>query len=150
MEQINWRWRHFDTMSAAAWHDILMLRADVFVVEQACPYKDPDHKDIVSWHLTGHIGDDLMATMRVVPPGVSYDECSIGRVVVPESLRGQRRGVELMQVGIAFCESRWNTGIRISGQGYLTGFYEALGFETIHGPYMEDDIPHYEMLKPGV
>ena len=63
---------------------------------------------------------------------------------------GQRRGVELMQVGIAFCESRWNTGIRISGQGYLKGFYEALGFETIHGPYMEDDIPHYEMLKPGV
>ena len=150
MEQINWRWRHFDTMSAAAWHNILMLRADVFVVEQACPYKDPDHKDIVSWHLTGHIGDVLMATMRVVPPGVSYDECSIGRVVVPESLRGQRRGVTLMQIGIAFCESRWNTGIRISGQGYLTGFYEALGFETIHGPYMEDDIPHYEMLKPGV
>ena len=96
------------------------------------------------------MGDDLVATMRVVPPGVSYDECSIGRVVVPESLRGQRRGVELMQVGIAFCESRWNTGIRISGQGYLKGFYEALGFETIHGPYMEDDIPHYEMLKPGV
>ena len=55
-----------------------------------------------------------------------------------------------MQVGIAFCESRWNTGIRISGQGYLKGFYEALGFETIHGPYMEDEIPHYEMLKPGV
>ena len=88
--------------------------------------------------------------MRVVPPGVIYDECSIGRVVVPESLRGQRRGVELMHVGIAFCESRWNTGIRISGQLYLKRFYEALGFETIHGPYMEDDIPHYEMLKPGV
>ena len=96
------------------------------------------------------MGDDLVATMRVVPPGVSYDECSIGRVVVPESLRGQRRGVELMQVGIAFCESRWNTGIRISGQGYLKRFYEGLGFETVHGPYMEDDIPHYEMLKPGI
>ena len=54
MEQINWRWRHFETMSAAAWHDILMLRADVFVVEQACPYKDPDHKDPLCWHLTGH------------------------------------------------------------------------------------------------
>jgi ElaA protein len=95
------------------------------------------------------MGNDLVATMRVVPPGVSYDECSIGRVVVPTSLRGQRRGVELMNVGIAFCESRWDTGIRISGQAYLQGFYEALGFETIHGPYMEDDIAHYEMLKPG-
>lgn len=136
-------------MSAAAWHDILMLRANVFVVEQACAYKDPDQKDIVSWHLTGHMGGDLVATMRVVPAGVSYEECSIGRVVLPTSLRGQRRGIELMKVGIAFCESRWHTGIRISAQGYLKKFYEALGFETIHGPYMEDDIPHYEMLKPG-
>ena len=87
--------------------------------------------------------------MRVVPPGVSYDECSIGRVVVPTSLRGQKRGVQLMAVGINFCESRWNNGIRISGQAYLKGFYEALGFETVQGPYMEDDIPHFEMLKPG-
>ena len=94
MEQINWRWHHFDTMSTAAWHDILMLRADVFIVEQACPYKDPDLKDRVSWHLPGRMSNDLVATMRVVPPGVSYDECSIGRVVVPTSLRGQRRGVE--------------------------------------------------------
>ena len=100
-------------------------------------------------HLTGHLGDELVAVMRVVPPGVSYDECSIGRVVVPTALRGQKRGVQLMEVGINFCESRWDNGIRISGQAYLKGFYEALGFKTVQGPYMEDDIPHFEMLKPG-
>ena len=44
MEEIKWRWRHFDTMSAGAWHDILALRADIFVVEQECPYQDPDRK----------------------------------------------------------------------------------------------------------
>jgi ElaA protein len=149
MEHIKWRWRHFDTMSAAAWHEVLALRSQVFVVEQECAYQDPDPKDPLCWHLTGHLGDELVAGMRVVPPGVSYDECSIGRVVVPTSLRGQKRGVQLMAVGINFCESRWNTGIRISGQAYLKGFYEALGFETVQGPYMEDDIPHFEMLKPG-
>lgn len=149
MEHIKWRWRHFDTMSAAAWHEVLALRSQVFVVEQECAYQDPDPKDPLCWHLTGHLGDELVAGMRVVPPGVSYDECSIGRVVVPTSLRGQKRGVQLMAVGINFCESRWNNGIRISGQAYLKGFYEALGFETVQGPYMEDDIPHFEMLKPG-
>ena len=136
-------------MSAAAWHEVLALRSQVFVVEQECAYQDPDPKDPLCWHLTGHLGDELVAGMRVVPPGVSYDECSIGRVVVPTSLRGQKRGVQLMAVGINFCESRWNNGIRISGQAYLKGFYEALGFETVQGPYMEDDIPHFEMLKPG-
>ena len=149
MEHIKWRWRHFDTMSAAAWHEVLALRSQVFVVEQECAYQDPDPKDPLCWHLTGHLGDELVAVMRVVPPGVSYDECSSGRVVVPTSLRGQKRGVQLMAVGINFCESRWNNGIRISGQAYLKGFYEALGFETVQGPYMEDDIPHFEMLKPG-
>ena len=149
MEHIKWRWRHFDTMSAAAWHEVLALRSQVFVVEQKCAYQDPDPKDPLCWHLTGHLGDELVAGMRVVPPGVSYDECSIGRVVVPTSLRGQKRGVQLMALGINFCESRWNNGIRISGQAYLKGFYEALGFETVQGPYMEDDIPHFEMLKPG-
>ena len=149
MEHIKWRWRHFDTMSAAAWHEVLALRSQVFVVEQECAYQDPDPKDPLCWHLTGHLGDELVAVMRVVPPGVSYDECSIGRVVVPTSLRGQKRGVQLMAVGINFCESRWHNGIRISGQAYLKGFYEALGFETVQGPYMEDDIPHFEMLKPG-
>ena len=149
MEHIKWRWRHFDTMSAAAWHEVLALRSQVFVVEQECAYQDPDPKDPLCWHLTGHLRDELVAVMRVVPPGVSYDECSIGRVVVPTSLRGQKRGVQLMAVGINFCESRWNNGIRISGQAYLKGFYEALGFETVQGPYMEDDIPHFEMLKPG-
>jgi ElaA protein len=95
------------------------------------------------------MGDELVATLRVVPPGVSYDECSIGRVSISRRLRGQRRGVELMKIGMGFCASKWDTGIRISGQAYLQEFYEALGFVTENGPYMEDDIPHYEMLYSG-
>ena len=78
--------------------------------------------------------------------GHQLQECSIGRVSVPTVHRGKQLGRELMFVGMAFCRSRWEGGIRISGQGYLKGFYESLGFETIQGPYMEDDIPHFEML----
>ena len=146
MESITWRWRHFETMSAPQWHEILALRASIFVIEQACAYQDPDQKDTLSWHLAGHRNGELVASMRVVPPGISYEECSIGRVSVPTVHRGKQLGRELMLVGMAFCRSRWEGGIRISGQGYLKGFYESLGFETIQGPYMEDDIPHFEML----
>lgn len=96
-----------------------------------------------------HVGDEVVATLRVVPPGVSYEECSIGRVSISRRLRGQRLGLELMKLGMAFCSSKWDSDIRISGQAYLQGFYEALGFVIVRGPYMEDDIPHYEMLWSG-
>ena len=145
---IQWRWRHFDLHSAAEWHAILQLRAAIFVVEQDCPYLDPDHKDPLCWHLSGYLGDKLVATLRAVPPDVSYAESSIGRVVVDPQLRGLQLGRALMLRGIAFNQALWDGPIRISGQGYLQEFYQSLGFITERGPYMEDDIPHFEMLLP--
>ena len=50
--------------------------------------------------------------------------------------------------GIAASKALWPGGIRISGQGYLEDFYKTLGFVTVRGPYLEDDIPHFEMLLP--
>ena len=32
-------------------------------------------------------------------------------------------------------------------KAYLQAFYESLGFQTVQEPYLEDDIPHIEMLK---
>ncbi len=36
--------------------------------------------------------------------------------------------------------------IRISAQSYLEKFYGSFGFKTVSEPYMEDNIPHVEML----
>jgi ElaA protein len=36
--------------------------------------------------------------------------------------------------------------IRISAQAYLIDFYKSLGFESVSEIYLEDDIPHVEML----
>lgn len=143
---IRWQWRHFDLMTAREWHAILSLRAAVFVVEQNCPYQDPDQKDPKCWHLQAHVGDQLAGTLRSVPPGVSYTDSSIGRVVIDPSFRGQQLGRELMLRGMAFNRSMWGGPTRISGQAYLQDFYHSLGFRTEHGPYMEDDIPHFEMV----
>ena len=70
-QDISWYWRHFDVFTVSEWHEVLKLRGRVFVVEQDCPYIDPDHKDPLSWHLCGYAGDQLIATPRVVQPGVS-------------------------------------------------------------------------------
>lgn len=143
---IQWRLRHFDLFSAREWHAMLALRTSIFVVEQACPYQEVDHKDPLSWHLEGHCDDELVAGMRLVPPGVSYDEASIGRVVVVPAHRRSGLGRKLMHQGMAASKALWPGGIRISAQGYLQDFYASLGFATIRGPYLEDDIPHFEML----
>ncbi len=147
--ETQWRWRHFDCLDARSWHDILKLRADVFVVEQNCPYCDPDDKDPQSWHLECSSRDQLIATCRAVPPAVSYSESSIGRVVVAPTWRGQNLGRAVMQRAIAFNRAMWPGDIRISGQAYLQDFYQSLGFNTVRGPYLEDNIPHYEMLLSG-
>jgi len=144
-----WRWRHFDLFTAREWHEILKLRAEIFVVEQNCPYVDPDYKDPQSWHLACTQGDVLVGTLRAVPPGISYPESSIGRVVINRDFRGLQLGRELMLAGIKFNQSMWGGDIRISGQAYLQGFYESLHFKTVSEPYMEDDIPHIEMLFSG-
>ncbi len=145
---IQWRFRHFDLFSPREWHAMLALRTSIFVVEQGCPYQEADHKDPLSWHLEGTLHGQLIAGMRLVPPGVSYDEASIGRVVVMPEYRREGLGGKLMLRGIAAAKALWPGGIRISGQGYLEDFYKTLGFVTVRGPYLEDDIPHFEMLLP--
>jgi len=143
-----WRWRHFDNFEARDWHRVLQLRAKVFVVEQNCAYLDPDQKDPLSWHLEALIDGVTVGTLRAVPPDVSYEDSSIGRVVIDPARRGLQLGRALMVRGIAFNRAMWSTDIRISGQAYLEPFYQSLGFDTVRGPYQEDDIPHFEMLLP--
>jgi len=111
------------------------------------PYLDPDDKDPSCWHLEGLLGGQLIACLRIAPPGAVYPEASIGRVAVAPDNRGQSLGRELMVRSMAYAQDLWpNDGLRISGQAYLQEFYHTLGFATVKGPYLEDDLPHYEML----
>ena len=83
----------------------------------------------------------------MAPPGISYSECSIGRVAVHADYREDGLGRDLMLRALDFCDARWPKGVRLSAQAYLTAFYESLGFVMTHGPYYEDNIEHVEMLK---
>jgi ElaA protein len=148
---LSWRWQRFEDLGVNGVYDMLALRARVFILEQG-PYLDPDGADRHAWHLLGR--DDsgaLLAYLRLLDPGVKFDEPSIGRVVVDASRRGQGVGHELVREGIARCTALWpQRAIRISAQAHLQRFYGHHGFETSSGEYLDDGIPHVDMRRSGI
>ena len=146
---MRWAWLRFADLGVDDLYDALALRSRVFVVEQHCAYLDADGLDRGSWHLLGR--DDaahLAAYVRVVDPGLKYEEPSIGRVVTAPEARGSGLGRALMAEAIRRCEGAWpQRAIRIGAQAHLERFYGEFGFVTVGEPYMEDDIPHLEMLR---
>lgn len=144
---IEWVFKKFEELSLEELYAILQLRNEVFVVEQHCVYQDADDKDQFSYHLMGWLEDKLVAYTRIFPPGISYKEPSIGRVVTSPAARGTGLGRALMQNSIDKCKHLFgNIFIRIGAQVYLKNFYSSLGFVPDGEIYLEDGIQHIEML----
>jgi len=142
-----WTDKKFEDLSPKELYAILQLRSEVFVVEQNCVFLDMDDKDQVSHHLMAWQGDKLVAYARIVPPGISYVEFSIGRIVTSPTVRKQGIGRVLVAKGIQLAYNLHGKEIiRIGAQYYLRGFYESFGFEKASDIYLEDGIEHIEML----
>jgi ElaA protein len=145
---MKWILRHFEELSAKEIYTILQLRNEVFIVEQNCPYQDMDNKDLKAFHLMGMQEDRLVAYSRLLAPGISYSESSIGRVVSSPSARKTGMGKQLMQESIEQIRTLFETDtIRIGAQLYLKKFYESFQFVQVGDPYLEDNIPHIHMLR---
>jgi len=147
---LNWTFARFEQLGVDNLYDALALRCRVFVLEQG-PYLDPDGVDRHSGHLLGR--DEagvLQAYLRVVDPGVKYAEPSLGRVITSPETRGTGLGKALVAEGVARCVQAWpGRGIRISAQAHLDRFYAGFGFQRAGEDYLEDNIPHCEMLRPA-
>jgi len=146
---INWTCTTFQALSPQSLYDILRLRSEVFVVEQQCIYLDMDGKDQSSQHLAGESDGQIVAYARILPPGVSYpDASSIGRVVSSPAVRKKGIGKILMNEAIQRTIALYpGINIKIGAQLYLLDFYKSFGFEPIDEPYLEDGIPHIEMVR---
>lgn len=145
---IEWRFKSFEDLTKSELHEMMILRQQVFIVEQDCPYQDADVKDKDSHHLLGYIKGVLVAYLRLVKPGISYKEMSFGRIVIALSHRGSGLGIALMKEGIKQSIILYGTSNnRISAQSYLLPFYQKFGFVSTGKEYLEDDIPHTEMIK---
>lgn len=145
---VRWTWKEFEALTARELYALLALRAAVFIVEQNCPYQDADGVDPMCRHLIGWRGAEAVACLRLVPPGIKCAEASLGRVVSAQSVRGSGVGRALFAEGVKEAERVYpGQPIRIGAQAYLERFYSSFGFKTVSAPYLEDGIPHVEMLR---
>jgi ElaA protein len=148
MSALNWQFKSFDDLTLAELYAMLQLRTEVFVVEQNCVFQDMDGADEKAMHLLGLQDDKLVAYARCFNAGIKFKEASIGRVITHASMRGTGAGHELMQQAIASMKLIWGAQpIRIGAQARLEKFYEQHGFAVASAPYIEDGIPHIEMLR---
>ena len=129
----------FEELTVPEVYEILRLRSEVFVVEQECAYQDIDGKDPGSWQVM--VFDDsgeLVAGLRVLRPGVSFPEASLG---------GKGYGAMAMREGIRIAREQYGAEtLRIEAQCHAIGFYERFGFRVDSAEFLEDGIPHVEMV----
>jgi ElaA protein len=144
---IDWQWCALHELPARRLYALFAARQKVFVVEQACAYLDLDGLDDDAEHLIAWSGEDIAAYLRLLAPGTAFAEPSLGRVLTMSAFRGSGLGRELMLKGLARAYERYPGHlVRIGAQAYLQKFYSSLGFTIASEPYLEDGIPHLEML----
>ncbi|MBU5675304.1 GNAT family N-acetyltransferase [Alkaliphilus sp. MSJ-5] len=139
--------KRFENLTPKEVYSILKLRNAVFIVEQNCAYQDCDDNDDRAFHLFIKEKDDVVAYLRILDKGITFDEIAIGRVVVEKRHRGTGLSRKIMNKAIDFVVNEiGETSIKIQAQSYLIEFYESLGFKAISEEYLEDEIPHIDML----
>lgn len=145
---IHFNWHKFSELAIEQLYSILALRSEVFVVEQHCPYLDPDGQDIFAYHLLGLENDLLVAYLRLFPPSDIENYIVFGRVVTARNARSKGYGKKLIEELLQYCDKNFpNISIKCSAQYYLKKFYNDYGF-VMHGEvYDEDSIPHIAMQR---
>jgi len=138
--------KRFAELSTTELYDLLRLRCDVFVVEQACAYPELDGRDTepgtVHHWVTGADGGPIAAYLRVLtePDG----SVRIGRVATAPAARGRGLAARLVRhVGDVA-----TVPVVLDAQSYLVAWYEQLGYEVAGPEFVEDGIPHVPMRRP--
>lgn len=140
-----WQLKAFEDLTVKELHAIYFLRTEVFIVEQECAYQDVDEWDLVSLHLFNEVDGELISYARIIP-GESL--MKIGRIIVSPRHRKQNKGRELLKTAISYCDDHYGElPVLISAQAHLEKFYGAFGFKVISEEYLEDGIPHVDMIR---
>ncbi|SHL27911.1 GNAT family N-acetyltransferase [Chryseobacterium polytrichastri] len=149
MSNIIWKIKTFEEFTVPELYNLLKARSEVFVVEQNCVYLDADGYDQQAIHVWAEEEDgEILAYCRVFDKGIKFEETSLGRVITTQKGRGRSLGKQLIQYAVETIENRYHTSeIRISAQDYLLKFYGDFGFVDTGKKYLEDDIPHTEMIR---
>ncbi len=143
-----WNVQKFEELTVKQLYTYLQLRVNVFVVEQQCPYPELDGYDEEAFHLAYIENEKLLAYARILPKGVKYNRISIGRVIVNQEVRGRGVAKELMKKSLSVIQQKWpQQEVQLQAQSHLRDFYGSFGFEAVSDDYVEDGIPHVDMVK---
>lgn len=135
-------------LDAATLYELLKLRVEVFVVEQACPYPELDGRDLLAE--TRHFWLEqpdgaVISTLRLMEEHAGREKAfRIGRVCTSRAARGQGHTTRLMQAALA---EVGDYPCRINAQTYLADMYARHGFAVDGDEFVEDGIPHVPMLR---
>jgi len=145
---IHFKWYNFNELSLEQLYTILKLRSEVFVVDQGSIYLDPDGQDFYTLHLLGLEKHEIVAYLRLFPPGDLQYYVKFGRVLTAKSVRTKGYGKKLMEELLQYCHKHYSgVIIKCQAQHYLQKFYEGFGFKTISDVYDETGVPHIDMQK---
>ena len=148
MNNVTWNIKNFEDLSTKELYKILKVRQEVFIVEQTCYYLDADGYDDKALHVWAETNGEIAAYCRIFSQGIKYPETSIGRVLTNTKYRNLKLGKTLINIALQAIETHFETSeCRISAQDYLLEFYKSFGFEDTGKKYLEDDIPHTEMVR---
>jgi ElaA protein len=135
-------------LDAATLYELLKLRVEVFVVEQACPYPELDGRDLLAEtrHFWLEQPDGMViATLRLMEEHAGGEKTfRIGRVCTKRAARGQGHTTRLLQAAIAEVGDYL---CRIDAQTYLADMYARHGFVADGAEFVEDGIPHVPMVR---
>lgn len=141
---MDWQLKAFAELSNLELFEIYKHRVDVFVVEQGCAYPEIDEADLAARHLFARQNGKITAYCRILP---SPQSIKIGRVLVVRNARGAGLARRLMRRALAYIAGEfYGLPVRVQAQAYLLGFYGSLGFEAVSEEYLEDGIPHLDMV----
>ena len=130
--------KKFEELTTEELYELLKIRVEVFVVEQKCPYQEIDEKDKNAY-------GQIKAYLRVLYPGILFEEASIGRVLTTE--RGKGYANIILREGINIAREKLKVNkIKIEAQTYAKKMYEKFGFKQTSEKFLEDGIPHVQMI----
>jgi ElaA protein len=135
-------------LDAPSLYELLKLRVEVFVVEQATPYPELDGRDLQAetrhFWLESHAGE-VISILRLLEehPG-GHKGFRIGRVCTKREARGQGHARRLLQAALA---EVGDFPCRLNAQTYLEEMYVSQGFVRDGEEFLDDGIPHVPMIK---
>jgi ElaA protein len=162
-------------LDASTLYRILQLRVDVFVVEQQCPYRELDGRDLepgtrglwatdasnsistsnstdainsISTSDATGATDDVLATLRILRE--DRRTARIGRVATAARARTGGIATTLMRRALQVLDAEageTGTEIVLDAQTPLTSWYRRFGFEAAGPEFVEDGISHLPMRR---